>query len=104
MIGHQLMQAVLQRVAERHCPGVRLVQATYHSRSLCLYTCSGSTSSAHQLANKTAGWLTIIDTIQAAGLRLRGYPKTFSHCRSEITQPPCGNETQGDRRERASSA
>jgi predicted N-acetyltransferase YhbS len=38
MIGHQLMQAVLQRVAERHCPGVRLVQATYHSRSLCLYT------------------------------------------------------------------
>src|SRR5712692_7214112 len=38
MIGHQLMQAVLQRVAERHCPGLRLVQATYHSRSLCLYT------------------------------------------------------------------
>lgn len=35
---------------------------------------------------------------------LRGYPKTFSHCRSEITQPPCGNETQGDRSERAYSA
>ena len=35
------MQAVLQRVAERHCPGVRLVQAAYHSRSLCLYTMLG---------------------------------------------------------------
>jgi hypothetical protein len=35
---------------------------------------------------------------------LRGYPKTFSHCRSEIKQPPCGNEMQGDRRERAYSA
>jgi hypothetical protein len=34
----------------------------------------------------------------------RGYPKTFSHCRSEIKQPPCGNEMQGDRRERAYSA
>jgi hypothetical protein len=34
----------------------------------------------------------------------RGYPETFSHCYSEITQPPCGNETQGDRRKRAGSA
>ena len=34
----------------------------------------------------------------------RGYPKTFSHCRSEITQPPCGKETQDDRRERADAA
>jgi predicted N-acetyltransferase YhbS len=37
-IGHQLMQAALQRVAERHWPGVRLVQAAYHHRSLCLYS------------------------------------------------------------------
>jgi predicted N-acetyltransferase YhbS len=41
MIGRQLMQAALQRVAERHYPGVRLVQAAYHSRSLCLYTTLG---------------------------------------------------------------
>src|SRR5712691_8556523 len=34
---------------------------------------------------------------------LRGYPKTFSHCYSEIMQPPCGNETQGDRKERVYS-
>ena len=40
-IGRQLMQAVLQRVAEQGCPGVRLVQAAYHSRSLCLYTKMG---------------------------------------------------------------
>lgn len=37
-IGRQLMEAVLKRVAERGSPGVRLVQATYHSRSLCLYS------------------------------------------------------------------
>ena len=41
MIGRQLMQAVLQRVAEQGYPGVRLVQAAYHSRSLCLYTKMG---------------------------------------------------------------
>jgi predicted N-acetyltransferase YhbS len=37
-IGRRLMEAVLQRVHDRRCPGVRLVQATYHSRSLSLYT------------------------------------------------------------------
>jgi predicted N-acetyltransferase YhbS len=38
MVGSLLMQAALQRVSERGCPGVRLVQATYHNRSLSLYT------------------------------------------------------------------
>lgn len=38
MVGSRLMQAALQRVSERRCPGVRLVQAAYHTRSLCLYT------------------------------------------------------------------
>jgi len=38
MIGRRLMEAVLRRVAERRCPGVRLVQAAYHTRSLSLYT------------------------------------------------------------------
>jgi hypothetical protein len=38
------------------------------------------------------------------GSDVRGYPETFSYRRSEIKQPPCGNETQGDRRERAYSA
>jgi len=40
-IGRQLMQAALQRVAERQAPGVRLVQAAYHNRSLSLYTTLG---------------------------------------------------------------
>jgi predicted N-acetyltransferase YhbS len=40
-VGRQLMQAALQRVAERHRPGVRLCQAAYHSRSLSLYTTLG---------------------------------------------------------------
>src|SRR5207248_2105731 len=37
-IGRQLMQNVLDRVKERRLPGVRLLQATYHNRSLSLYT------------------------------------------------------------------
>jgi GNAT superfamily N-acetyltransferase len=40
-IGRQLMGAVLQRVAERQGPGVRLCQAAYHNRSLALYTTLG---------------------------------------------------------------
>lgn len=36
--GRLLMQAVLDRAAELKAPGVRLVQATFHSRSLSLYT------------------------------------------------------------------
>lgn len=37
-IGRQLMRAVLDRAAERHFPGVRLVQIAWHYRSLALYT------------------------------------------------------------------
>jgi predicted N-acetyltransferase YhbS len=37
-IGKRLMQAVLDRTVERGAPGVRLVQATFHRRSLSLYT------------------------------------------------------------------
>jgi len=37
-IGRQLMLDVLDRAAKRNSPGVRLVQATYHTRSLCLYS------------------------------------------------------------------
>ena len=36
-IGRQLMQQALERVAQRRFPGVRLVQAAYHSRTLALY-------------------------------------------------------------------
>jgi len=36
-VGRQLMQHVLDRVAQQRYPGVRLVQAAYHSRSLSLY-------------------------------------------------------------------
>jgi predicted N-acetyltransferase YhbS len=36
-VGRQLMQRVLERVTQRRIPGVRLVQAAYHNRSLSLY-------------------------------------------------------------------
>jgi predicted N-acetyltransferase YhbS len=40
-VGRRLMQNVIDRAASRHVPGVRLCQAAYHRRSLCLYTTMG---------------------------------------------------------------
>ena len=37
-VGRKLMQAVMDRARERTFPGVRLVQAAFHTRSLSLYT------------------------------------------------------------------
>jgi predicted N-acetyltransferase YhbS len=37
-IGRDLMNAVMDRAAQRNCPGIRLVQAAFHNRSLSLYT------------------------------------------------------------------
>ena len=37
-VGRRLMDHALARVRDDHRPGVRLLQATYHNRSLCLYT------------------------------------------------------------------
>ena len=40
-VGRRLMQAVIDRTASRGVPSVRLCQATFHRRSLCLYTTLG---------------------------------------------------------------
>jgi predicted N-acetyltransferase YhbS len=37
-VGKHLMNAALARAAAKNAAGVRLVQAAYHNRSLCLYT------------------------------------------------------------------
>jgi hypothetical protein len=37
-VGRMLMQAVMDRAAEKGAPGIRLLQAAYHNRSLSLYT------------------------------------------------------------------
>jgi predicted N-acetyltransferase YhbS len=40
-VGRKLMQAAMDRANERSAPGVRLVQAAFHNRSLSLYTSLG---------------------------------------------------------------
>ena len=40
-LGRKLMQAVMDRATERDAPGIRLVQAAFHNRSLSLYTSLG---------------------------------------------------------------
>ncbi|TVM02938.1 MAG: GNAT family N-acetyltransferase [Candidatus Brocadia sp. WS118] len=42
-IGRHLMEALLERASQRRFPGVRLVQAAYHNRSLSLYAKLGFT-------------------------------------------------------------
>ncbi|MFI5366625.1 MAG: GNAT family N-acetyltransferase [Candidatus Binatia bacterium] len=37
-VGRRLMEHILERAEHLRFPGVRLVQAAYHNRSLCLYT------------------------------------------------------------------
>jgi len=37
-VGRSLMQAVVDHFAARNFAGIRLIQASYHNRSLCLYT------------------------------------------------------------------
>jgi GNAT superfamily N-acetyltransferase len=37
-VGRLLMQAVMERARERNFPGIRLVQAAFHNRSLSLYS------------------------------------------------------------------
>jgi hypothetical protein len=46
----------------------------------------------------------IVLIVVPTAMLLRGYPETFSHYCHEIKQPPCGNETRGDRRERGWAA
>jgi hypothetical protein len=40
-VGRKLMQAVMDRARERNFPGIRLVQAAFHTRSLSLYATLG---------------------------------------------------------------
>jgi GNAT superfamily N-acetyltransferase len=40
-VGRSLMQAVMDRSEKLHAPGIRLVQAAFHNRSLSLYTSLG---------------------------------------------------------------
>jgi predicted N-acetyltransferase YhbS len=46
-IGRRLMDAVHQRAAEKNFVGVRLIQAGFHTRSLCLYAKLGSDVREH---------------------------------------------------------
>jgi predicted N-acetyltransferase YhbS len=40
-VGRALMQEVMQRATDKGAPGIRLLQAAYHNRSLSLYTTLG---------------------------------------------------------------
>ena len=40
-VGRRLMEAVMERATAQKMPGIRLVQDSYHNRSLCLYTSLG---------------------------------------------------------------
>ncbi len=87
-IGRQLMQNTLDRAAERHFPGVRLVQVAYHNRSLCLYAKLGfqareilSTIQGPPLAVQIPGYAVRpatkddLDACNDVSLRVHGYDR-----------------------------
>jgi type 1 fimbriae regulatory protein FimB len=90
--------------------GLQLSQVDTDSRVLHVARLKQGLSTAHPLRGDEIrvikGWLVerARMKLETSAFFVRGYPETFSHCYSEITQPPCGNETQGDRRERVCSA
>jgi predicted N-acetyltransferase YhbS len=63
-LGRRLMEAVLERVNQKHFAGVRLTQAAFHNRSLSLYTKLGF-DVQEPLANLQG---------QALELEIPGYP------------------------------
>jgi hypothetical protein len=90
------MGLVLPTIAAYHVQHLPIVQA-YADKMGVVEVSNQWVPSEMGIDPGTIGLGIILDT-------LRGYPKTFSHCCSEIKQPPCGHETQGDRRERAYAA
>lgn len=62
-VGRLLMQAVIDRAQAQNVAGIRLVQAAYHNRSLCLYT---------RLGFRTRAPLSVLAG-PVLGIRLQGY-------------------------------
>lgn len=108
-VGRRLMEAVMQRAADRGAPGVRLVQAAFHNRSLSLYTKLGfdpreplSCFQGPALDRQTAGYEVRAATAadQAAGdelcFRMHGHTRT-GELRDAITQGTATVVSRGGR-------
>ena len=85
-IGRKLMEAVLDRARERNFPGVRLVQAAFHNRSLSLYTTLGfdvrepltvfqgpAVKKAYDGFSVRAAQLSDLEACNAVALRVHGH-------------------------------
>lgn len=62
-VGARLMQDAIARSAQRHAAGVRLLQSSFHNRTLCLYT---------KLGFRTREAVSILQG-KALGLKFPGY-------------------------------
>jgi predicted N-acetyltransferase YhbS len=67
-VGRLLMDAVLERAAERHAAGVRLLQIAHHNRSLALYAKLGFDVRGSRPGHAT-GWVAPHRPIGARRLR-----------------------------------
>ncbi len=63
-IGRALMESMLRRAAQRGAAGVRLIQISYHNRSLCLYAKLGfdAQETFAAMYGATAGWAPAVGT------------------------------------------
>jgi predicted N-acetyltransferase YhbS len=108
-VGRLLMQHVLDRVAQRRVPGVRLVQAAYHNRSLSLYAKLGfmareplSTMQGAPLAVRMPGYTVRpatagdLDACNQVCVRVHGHDRN-GELREAITQGTATIVEHGDR-------
>jgi hypothetical protein len=75
------LQPLVVQLSGSLARGAKLIEQCLHHEP----TCSSSTLSTRQLANKTPGWLTITDTIHALGLRFGGSELTLCATSSQTS-------------------
>ena len=90
-IGRQLMQHALDRVTESGRPGVRLVQAAYHNRSLCLYSKLGF-EAREMLSNMQGPPL----DVQLPGYTVRPATEDDLGACNEVCRRVHGNDRSGE--------
>jgi hypothetical protein len=95
VLGAEQLNQFYERTAKNQYTRELLFSTVYELMSDVVFRHQPSVRAAYQAQARE-----LETSLASVYNKLRGYPETFSHCRNEIKQPPCGNETRGDRRER----
>ena len=90
-VGRRLMEAVHERAAEMNAPGIRLVQAGFHTRSLSLYTKLGYDVREHLACMQGTAFETTI-----AGCTVRKAAESDVEACNRVCQKVHGHDRGGE--------